>query len=275
MKVAAVQFKPTFKDHLGNLTKASMLAVQAAKAGARVVVLPELCTAGYSFMNAAEALPLAEVLTEFKPELIGNMPPKGDCPCPSMYAMFLIARETGAYIVWGLVEKDAGTGDLYNAQVCMAPDGFWVSMQKINRWGNDFLWAKPGRSNPPVVEMRLSGKKPDEPPSPMDKFATYKLGMLICRDIRDKKDDKWTDFYEKGDADIVAFSANWGNGGFPATSWMDFAKDNDSILIVSNRYGEEVNNDFGHGGVCVIWPDGRVACDGLLWDQDCIVYAEV
>lgn len=258
MKVAAVQFKPLFKDHLGNLTKASMLAVQAAKAGARVVVLPELCTAGYSFMSAAEALPLAEVLTEFKPELIGNMPPKGDCPCPSMYAMFLIARETGAYIVWGLIEKDAGTGDLYNAQVCMAPDGSWTSFRKVNLWGNDFLWAKPGRSNPPILHVE-------------DKS----LGMLICRDIRDKKDDKWTDFYEKGDADVVAFSANWGNGGFPATSWMDFAKDNDSILIVSNRYGEEVNNDFGHGGVCVIWPDGRVSCDGLLWDQDCIVYAEV
>jgi len=259
MKVAAVQFRPEFGNKPENLRRLGLLVVEAAQAGANLIVLPELCTTGYSFMSAAQAAPQAE-------KVEGG---------PTLTFFRGLAARLNTHIVWGMMERAPGGSDLFNSQVYVAPDGSWVVTQKINPWGNDYLWAKPGRSNPPVIEMRLSVKKPGDPPSPMDKFATYKLGMLICRDIRDKKDDKWTDFYEKGDADVVAFSANWGNGGFPATSWMDFAKDNDSILIVSNRYGEEVHNDFGHGGVCVIWPDGRVSCDGLLWDQDCIVYAEV
>ena len=186
-----------------------------------------------------------------------------------------LASRTNAYIVWGMVEREVGTGDLYNSQVCMAPDGTWTSFRKINPFGNDWLWAKEGRSNPPIITMLLSGKRPETPPHPHDKYATKKLGMLICRDIRDKKDSKWTDFYEKGDADVVVLSANWGKGGFPSNSWMDFARQNGTILVVSNRYGQECPNDFGEGGICVIWPDGRVVCEGLVWGQDCIVYADI
>jgi predicted amidohydrolase len=105
--------------------------------------------------------------------------------------------------------------------------------------------------------------------------GTKKVGLLICRDVRDKKDDKWSSFYEKGDADIVAMSANWGDGGFPAVSWMEFAKDNKVALIVANRYGKEIPNDFGEGGICVVEPSGKVHCDGIVWNQPCIVYADL
>jgi hypothetical protein len=40
-------------------------------------------------------------------------------------------------------------------------------------------------------------------------------------------------------ADVVCLSANWGDGGFPAVSWMDFVEENSTCLIVSNRYGQE------------------------------------
>ena len=54
-----------------------------------------------------------------------------------------------------------------------------------------------------------------------------------------------------------------------------FVKENNTVLAVANRYGEEVPNDFGHGGICIIQKDGTVNCEGLVWDQDCIVLAEV
>ena len=255
MKVAAVQFRPAFVDKPGNLRKLAALVVQAAQAGAKLIVLPELCTTGYSFMSHEEAAGYAENI---------------DLDGMTFKIFKALAEKLHVYIVWGMVEQDLGTGDLYNAQVCIDPAGFWTYFRKINLWGNDFLWAKPGRSNPPVVTMFGGGRgQVGVQPPPR------KLGMLICRDIRDKKDDNWSDFYEKGDADIVALSSNWGDGGFPAVTWMDFAKDNGSILIVANRWGKEIPNDFGEGGVCVIWPDGRVVCDGLAWNSDCIVYAEV
>lgn len=247
IKVAAVQFAPTFGDKMGNLRRMAHLVKQAADGGAQLIVLPELATTGYSFMSADEARPYAEPI---HPDML------------TFKSMRVLAESFHVHIAWGMVEVDAGTNELYNSQVLVAPDGTWVKYAKINRWGNDFLWARPGRANPPVMKTVIFGQE-------------WKIGLLICRDIRDKKDDKWKSFYEKGDADIVAMSANWGDGGFPSVSWMDFVEDNKTTLIVSNRYGKESCNDFGEGGVCVIEHPDRVVSVGLRWFEDCIVFAEI
>jgi predicted amidohydrolase len=267
-KVAAIQFMPAFRDPLGNLRRIVGLAMQAAQSGAKAIVLPELATTGYSFMSPAEAEPFAEDLTAFRPNAV--LPATGISPCPSMSAMSTLAQKFGVCIAWGLAEKDVGTGRLYNSQALICPDGRFESYRKANLWGNDLLWAHEGRANPPILDVRIDG-------------IVKKVGLLICRDVRDKKDEHWDSFYQKGDADIVCFSANWGEGGFPATAWMDFCKENHTTLIVSNRYGDESEkpNKFGGGGSCIITtntskehPNG-VYCDGLLWNQDCIVYADV
>jgi predicted amidohydrolase len=254
MKVAAIQFAPEFGAKRKNLIRLARLVQQAAGAGAKLIVLPELAATGYSFMHAREAEPFAEVVTEVKPT--GGLVSPGES---STELMMGLASKLGVTIIWGLIEKDYGTGKLYNSQVLVEPDGSFDRYRKVNRWGNDFLWAQPGNGNPPVVKTAL-GKR---------------VGMLVCRDVRNKKGESDTAFYEKGDADIVAFSANWGDGGFPATTWMEFAQDNKTWLIVSNRYGKETCNNFGEGGVAVISPEGEVFCEGLQWSRDCIVYAEV
>jgi len=263
MKVATIQFCPTFKDVQGNLHRLAALTMKAAQAGARLIVLPELALSGYSMMNRAAAEALSEVLTEFKPS---PTPSLGS----SMQAFYSIARTYGTHVVWGVLEKDLATDKLFNSQVLMCPDGGFESYRKINFFGNDYLWASEGRANPPIRKIVV-----DDSSGGGEKHRVIKVGLLICRDVRDKKDDNWKSFYESGDADIVCLSANWGDGGFPATAWMDFAKDNKATLIVSNRYGKEVPNNFGEGGVCIISPDGTVQCEGLVWGQDCIVYGEV
>ena len=260
MRVAAVQFAPAFKDKQGNLRRLASLVTEAARNDAQLIVLPELATTGYSFMSVEEAVPFAEVVTEFKPNPMGG---RADL---SMDVMFALASRFRVHIAWGLVEKDYGTGKLYNTQVLLTPDGTFETVRKVNLWGNDFLWAEGGRANPPVLRCQFD----------QDGIPTVKrVGLLICRDVRDKKNDTWSSFYEKGDADVVAFSANWGDGGFPATSWVEFARENSTTLVVSNRYGKEVPNDFGEGGVCVISPQGKVRCEGLTWNSDCIVYADL
>lgn len=241
MRVAAVQFAPAFKEPTANLSQAAQMVMQAAKAGAQLIVLPELCTTGYSFQSVEEAFPFAEVLTD-----------RGG----SMAAMSQLANELKVAIAWGLVERDPESGDLYNSQVLMLPGSDWWSYRKVNLWANDFIWAKEGDGSPSVIP-----------------FGGKKVGLLICRDVRDKS-DTLSDFYEPGDADVVCLSANWGNGGFPATGWMKFARDNKTTLVVGNRYGQERNNDFGEGGVCVIGPKGKVYCEGLKWSGPCIVYAD-
>jgi predicted amidohydrolase len=247
MKVAAVQFAPAFADKMGNLRRLAHFVKAAAAEGARLVVLPELATTGYSFMSADEARVFAEPV---HPDML------------TFKSMRVLAESFNVHIAWGMIEVEPGTNDLYNSQVLVAPDSTWVKVAKVNRWGNDFLWARPGRANPPIMHSVIDGQE-------------WKIGLLICRDVRDKKDDNWASFYEKGDADIVCMSANWGDGGFPSVSWMEFVEDNNTTLVVSNRYQKEANNDFGEGGVCIIEPPDVVHCEGLKWNEDCIVYGEI
>ena len=248
MRVAAIQFCPAFKDQEANIRVAASLAIQAAQGGARLIVLPELCTTGMSFMSRAEAEPFAEQISDYGRAGAAR----------SMEVFGAVAKKYGVSVAWGVMERDYGTGLLYNSQVLMQPDSHFVTYRKINRWGNDWIWAAEGQSNPPVVEVE--GRK---------------VGLLICRDIRDKYDATWKDFYEPGDAEIIAFSSNWGDGAFPATIWMDFVKDKRTHLVVANRYGRELNNDFGEGGSGIIYPDQTVYCEGLQWSKDCIVIGEV
>lgn len=246
MKVAAVQFQPVWGDKQANFRGLGQLVLTAARAGAKLVVLPELCTTGYTFMNQSVAREHAEV--------VGG----GE----TLRFMRELARRLRLTLVWGMVEEDPDTGLLYNSQILTTESGFYTGYRKVNLWSTDFLWATPGSSNPPVVRLAAEGR-------------VYKTGLLICRDVRDKTDEPGSYFYEPGDAGVVAMSANWGNGGFPATTWMEFVKDNRCALVVSNRYGKELPNDFGEGGVCVIHPDGRVECEGLRWGEPCVVIGDV
>jgi N-carbamoylputrescine amidase len=264
-KVAAIQFAPTWGGpdaKIASLGRLVELITQAANNGAQLIVAPEMACVGYSFMSPAEAEPMAELLLP--------QPNDDQMPSTSVQTLHGLANKLGVHIVWGLIEKDGGTGNLFNTQVLACPDWTFESYRKVNLWGNDILWAHEGRGNPPILQCHF----PDGP---------KKVGLLICRDVRDKKDDHWDSFYQKGDADIVCFSANWGDGGFPANAWMDFVKENNATLIVSNRYGEEgpKPNKFDGGGTCIITPKGNkehpngVYCDGLVWHQDCIIYADV
>ena len=252
-KLATIQFAPLLGDKLANLTQLSTLVQEASQNGAHLVVAPELATSGYS-LTLPEARKVAEPISEDSPTLKGFL---------------LISKKLNIHIVWGMVESETGTGHLYNSQVLVCPDGRFESMRKINLAGDDWLWASEGRANPPITVCNLGGK-------------SVKVGLLICRDIRDKKDEHWDSFYQKGDADVVAFSAAWGEGFFPATTWMDFVKDNKVTLVVSNRYGVEGTkpNTFD-GGICIIKPKGSpehpngVCSDGLIWNANCVVYGEL
>lgn len=241
MKVAAVQFCPTFGDPKSNIQTMAELLYEAVQAGSELVVFPELATTGYSFMSRSEARLFAEDVSAHR----GSVGLFRD-----------LSQKLNVGIVWGLVTKDPETGDLYNSQAMALPNGTLTTYAKLNRWGQDLIWAKEGSSSPPVTD-----------------YLGAKVGLLICRDVRDKSTE-FKNFYEKGDADIVAFSTNWGDGGFPSLNWVEFAQNNKTWLVVANRYGQEANNDFGEGGSCIITPKGEVHCEGLKWSAPCVVYAE-
>ena len=256
--LSAVQFRPRLArcraDVMDNFRRLEPLARQAGALGTSFLVLPELCLTGYSFMSRDEAAEVAELSDG-----------------PTFHKMRGLALALSSYVSWGYVESDPVDGSMYNSATMLTPDGkVATSCRKVNLWGNDFLWARPGREAASVVETEFG-----------------KTGLVVCRDLRDKIPSNLKSLERTASGgpalfggqpvDLVAACVNWGKGGFPSTSWMDFSLDNRCTLVVANRWGAEQNGsfeqDFGHGGSAIVQPDWKVHTGGLVFGQDCVITA--
>ena len=249
---SAIQYRPRLAkcaaDVRDNFRRCAGLVDRAAALGSNLMVFPELAFTGYSFLSIEEAAMAAE-------------PWDGQ----TFKSMKSVAFELGCYVAWGYVETDGVK--LYNSATVVAPSGETVcKYRKVNLFGNDFLWAEPGMFAPQVAQTE---------------FGT--LSVIICRDVKAKIPDNIprtassAPFFPHDKPDVVAACTNWGKGGFPSTSWMDFVANNGCTMVVANRYGIEDNGsfqfDFGQGGSAVIGPDWKVCTSGLEFGRDCVVTA--
>jgi predicted amidohydrolase len=240
---------------MDNFRRCQVFIELAARLESQFIVFPEMCFTGYSFLGREEVFEIAETLDG-----------------PTFRVMKGVALELKSYVTWGFPEI---VGDkLYNSAAMISPQGKLVMVvRKVNLWGNDFLWATPGETKPPVVKTELGN-----------------VSIVICRDIRGKyplniprtAEAKEPPFFGGQKLDLVAAPANWGKGGFPATTWMSFVAENKCALVVANRWGEEFNDteehgpfnqDFGHGGSTIIERDWKIHIEGLKFSQDCLVTA--
>jgi len=254
MIISAIQNNPKlstcYADVTDNRRKCEDLIHKAWQVGSEIIVFPELAFTGCSFLNQEEAFRVAE--------------PKDG---PTYKFMKSVATTLQSYMAWGFVEVDDGL--LYNSASIIDPSGNLVaSYRKINLFSTDFLWAKPGKEPAPVVQTEHGF-----------------MSVITCRDLRDEipesipRTARTQSMFERQKIDVVAACVNWGKGGFPATSWMDFTADNKlCVLAVANRWGKEEGSNgytqnFGHGGSCIIEPDWTVHTSGLKFNQDCVVTA--
>lgn len=259
--LSAVQFCPTLARNpaevSNNIRQAESLIKIAARLGSSMVVLPELAFTGYSFMDYDEACTVSEL-------------PEGR----TFRAMSALANELGVFIAWGYVEcESAHSGKLYNAASLCGPEGQLITgYRKLNLWGNDFLWAQSGQQAAEIIDTPFG-----------------KVSLAICRDLRNKLPrvvpglplgpaaDRG--LFNGKHVDVVAAPANWGPGGFPSTTWMDFAAENQCVVVVANRWGVEKNADFEHnfgpGGSCVIDKSWKVHTSGMKFNKNCVVLGAI
>ncbi|WP_425349493.1 nitrilase family protein [Cohaesibacter celericrescens] len=135
--VAAVQMEPLFGQTEENVAKSIEKIEKAAKQGARVVVLPELCNTGYMFQSRSEAFELAE-------------------PVPSGATSQLwieTASRLGIYLVAGITERDGSK--LFNSAIITGPDGYMGTYRKLHLWGDEALYFHPGDLGIPVFDTPL------------------------------------------------------------------------------------------------------------------------
>lgn len=137
IRVAALQMEPRIGETTRNVGRSLDMIATAAAAGARLVVLPELCNTGYVFASRDEALALAETVADG----------------PSVRAWAEAARHHRLHIVAGFAERDGDT--LYNSAALLGPDGLVGIYRKNHLWAEEQLIFAPGNLGVPVFRTPI------------------------------------------------------------------------------------------------------------------------
>jgi predicted amidohydrolase len=235
INVAAVQFDM----HVGVENKDTNLAASirhihdAAAKGARLIVLPELASTGYSFDTKEEAYAHAEEV------------PTG----PTCQAWIETAQTTNTYIVAGVAEVDGV--HLYDTAVLIGPEGYIGRYRKTHLWNREKLIFTTGDSYP-VFDTRIG-----------------RIGLLICWDIWFPEVAR---ILAAQGADVICSVNNWvwtppplfDKAGNCMASYLTMATShsNNIPIVAADRVGEERGGKFlgcslitGTNG----WPIGDIA----------------
>jgi len=144
--LACGQFVSQPGDIPRNTAVMSRLVSQAARAGARLIVFPELCLSGYVSPSDAKRLAVS-------------------VDGPEVSTLQALARDTGVAICFGFPERSSD--GLFNSMAFLDRDGGKPAVyRKIHLWVTERDWAKEGAR---LVSFPLDGQR---------------AGMWICYDSR-------------------------------------------------------------------------------------------
>ena len=144
MLVGYYQFAPQFGEVSYNLDK---IVGALEQADADLIVLPELCAAGYQFQSQQEVITLSEAV------------PNG----PTTQRLIDLAKRRRMVIVAGLPERTGAA--CYNSAVVVGPSGFIGCYRKTHLFFEETLFFTPGDTGFQVWDI-----------------GSAKIGVMICFD---------------------------------------------------------------------------------------------
>jgi len=170
--VAACQIGLAVGEVAANRAAAAAVIGEAARRGAELVVLPELCDSGYVFSGEAEARALAA--------------PAADSP--TLREWQELAGRYGTTIAGGFCEL-GDDGLVYNSAAVVGRDGVLAVYRKAHLWDAEKLVFTPGDAPPPVVGLPFG-----------------RVGLMICYDL---EFPEWVRLPALAGADLIAAPVNW------------------------------------------------------------------
>jgi predicted amidohydrolase len=228
VRAAAVRFAPVLGDPVASLARSSAAIEEAAAAGARLVVLPELASSGYHFADAAQAAAAAEPI-----------------PGPTTDGWTALAHRLGLVIVGGVCERDPA-GALRNSAVVVDGTGVRAVYRKLHLWGTE-------------PDRFVAG---DEP-APVVQTAVGRIGLAVCYDLWFPEQAR---ALALAGAEILAVPANLtADAPQPGLPHLDVitaiatAHLNRVHVVLSDRCGPEGDAEEGWLGAAVV-----VAASGEL-----------
>ena len=244
LKVACIQMQPLLKNKTANLLRCQYLIGHAIGRGARLMVLPELCTTGYSFGTFEEAMAASEETGSS--EAIDNWS--------------AVSNRCGLFIVGGICERDGDS--LFNSAVLIGPSGHLGTYRKIHLWNNEKSIFQRGNIGYPVFDTCIG-----------------KIGVLICYDAWFPESIRECVL---GGAEIICMPTNWvpipgqrAQAPAMATILLQAASHSNSVFIAAaSRIGIEGSQSFIGQSVivdCEGWPVSGPASA----ENEQVVYADI
>ncbi len=150
LRVALGEYDTGWHDPAGSLARAAGVVARAAGAGARLVVLPEMCTTGFTMDPAAQAEPLTG---------------------PSVAALAELARAHRVHLLAGVATREAGPGGerFHNSALLFGPGGALAAEYRKQR-----LFAHAGETG-----VYSAGEGPA-----VVGVEGVRLALFICFDLR-------------------------------------------------------------------------------------------
>ncbi len=232
LSVAAIQFEPQQFRKEENIQRLCSLVEEAARNGAQLIVMPEMGTTGYCWMDREEIADYVETV-----------------PGETTAHFAQLAARYNCYLVLGMPETDSITHLYYNTAVLIGPDGIIGKHRKTHPYISEPKWAANGDMGHQVFSTPIGN-----------------IALLICMDIHFIETARLACVQQ---ADIICHISNWLAERTPAPYWINRAYENGCYLIESNRWGSERGVQFS-GGSCIIDPEGKVQAwrdsgDGIVY----------
>ncbi|KAF5486750.1 Hydrolase [Colletotrichum siamense] len=165
VKLACIQLA-SGADKTANLANARSKVLEAANAGAKIVVLPECFNSPYG----------CDYFPKYAETLLPSPPTKEQSP--SFHALAAIASESGAYLIGGSIpELDTKTGKFYNTSLIFSPKGeLLASHRKVHLFDIDI----PGK----ITFRESEVLSPGDSVTVVELPEYGKISVAICYDIR-------------------------------------------------------------------------------------------
>ena len=267
--VACVQAQPVILDLAQTLDKLEVLAAEAARAGADLVVFPETFVAVYPSSRWAKAF--AGWANDGAKETFARIAQSSVAVGrPSEQRLAAAARELGVWLVTGVNEVDPERpGTIYNSLLYHAPDGtLALHHRKLVPTNHERLvWGQGDGRGLQAVETgfgRVGGLICWENYMPLARFALYESGVEIYVASTADDADAWQATLIHLARESRAFVIS------PCHYQVSDAYPDDFPL----RAELDGAGTLGRGGSAILAPDGSYLA-GPLYDEEGILYAEL
>ncbi|MBV9450926.1 MAG: alpha/beta hydrolase [Streptosporangiaceae bacterium] len=227
-----------------NRKAAADAVAEAAAAGARLVVLPELCDSGYVFADADEARGLASRAQDGA----------------TLREWRSLAATHDLVIAGGFCEL-GDDGKLYNSAAIVDGSGTRAVYRKAHLWDAEKNVFTPGDGAPPVVELPFG-----------------RVGLMICYDL---EFPEWVRLPALSGADLIAAPVNWPAAVVPTppgerpdvvVKAQAAASVNGVFVAVADRCADERGVSWVSGSV-IVSPRGFPLAGPVLADRPVVLTA--